>query len=66
MPGANIAGNVTVGSQVLIGSGANVLNKITIGDQAIIGSGAVVTKNIKSGVTAVGVPARERKQMHNE
>jgi sugar O-acyltransferase (sialic acid O-acetyltransferase NeuD family) len=58
MPGVNIAGEVTIGKQVLIGSGANILNRISIGDQAIIGSGAVVRTNIAAGVTAVGVPAR--------
>jgi sugar O-acyltransferase (sialic acid O-acetyltransferase NeuD family) len=58
MPGVNIAGNVSVGSEVMIGSGANVINNIRIGDMAIIGAGSVVNHDIPAAATAAGVPAR--------
>lgn len=58
MPGVNLAGGITLGKRVLIGSGVNIINRAEIGDDAIIGSGAVVRTNIASGTTAVGVPAR--------
>jgi sugar O-acyltransferase (sialic acid O-acetyltransferase NeuD family) len=59
MPGVNIAGNVTIGKNVMIGSGANILNGIEIGDNAVVGCGAVVTKNVRANTTVVGVPAKE-------
>lgn len=61
MPGVNLAGGVTLGERVLIGSGANVINRVSIGDDAKVGSGAVVLNNILAKTTAVGVPARTLK-----
>ena len=58
MPGVNLAGQVSIGKRVLLGSGVNVLNKIQIGDDAIVGSGSVVIRNILARTTAVGVPAK--------
>ena len=58
MPGVNLAGNVELGKEVLIGSGANVLHNIKVGDSSIIGAGAVVNCNIPAASVAVGVPAR--------
>jgi len=58
MPGANISGNVHIGSDVFIGSGASVLQGIEIGDHVIIGAGAVVTKNVAAYSTVIGVPAK--------
>ncbi len=41
-PGADIGGDVQIGSRVLIGMGAKVCNLVTIGDDAVIAAGAVV------------------------
>lgn len=58
MPGANLAGHVSVDDKVLIGSGANILNKKSIGVGARVGAGAVVTKDVPPHTTVVGVPAK--------
>jgi sugar O-acyltransferase (sialic acid O-acetyltransferase NeuD family) len=59
MPGVNIAGEIILEDEVLIGSGANLINHITIGTASRVGSGAVVTRSVLPGKTVVGVPARE-------
>ena len=48
-----------IGDHVFIGAGARVLGGITLGDQAIVGANAVVIKDVPSGVTVVGVPAKD-------
>jgi serine acetyltransferase len=58
MPGVNIAGEVQVGSSVLIGSGANVINRVNIGDNSIVGMGSVVLRDVEAGITVAGVPAK--------
>ncbi|HTF20621.1 MAG TPA: acetyltransferase [Chryseolinea sp.] len=58
MPGVNIAGEVVVGNEVLVGSGASVINRVIIGDRATVGMGAVVLKDVMAGMVVVGVPAR--------
>lgn len=57
-PGVDIAGDVTIGEEVLIGVGATVRNLVTIGDRAVVGAGAVVTRDVLAGITVAGVPAR--------
>lgn len=57
-----VAGNhkgPTVGSGCFIGTGSKLLGDVTVGDGAIIGSGAVVTRDVPSGVTVVGIPAKQ-------
>ena len=49
----------TVLNGVIIGSGAQVLGPITVGEGARIGANAVVVKDVPSGVTMVGVAARQ-------
>jgi sugar O-acyltransferase (sialic acid O-acetyltransferase NeuD family) len=61
-PGVHIAGWVTLGKRVFLGTGAIVINgsanrRLTIGDDAVIGAGACVTGNVAPGITVVGVPA---------
>lgn len=50
----------TVGDRVTIGAGAKVLGPITLGNDSQIGANAVVVKDVPDGVTAVGVPAKNR------
>lgn len=57
MPGVNLAGNVSIGESVLIGSGVNVINSVSIGRRTRVGAGAVVIGDLPEGVLAVGVPA---------
>jgi serine acetyltransferase len=64
MPGVNIAGEVAVGNEVLIGSGASVINRVVIGDRATVGMGAVVLKDVAAGTTVIGVPARPMLKNH--
>ncbi len=49
----------TLEDGVIVGSGAQVLGPITIGAGARIGANAVVLKDVPSGVTMVGIPARQ-------
>lgn len=58
MPGVNIAGEVRVGREVLIGSGASIRNQVNIGDRSRVGMGSVVLRDVSSGQTVVGVPAK--------
>lgn len=50
----------TVGDRVTIGAGAKVLGPITLGNDSQIGANAVVVRDVPDGVTAVGVPAKNR------
>ena len=53
-----LAGPITIGRNVWIGSGAIVGPNVTIGDDTVIGAGSVVVKDIPAGVVAVGNPCR--------
>ncbi|WP_257314209.1 hypothetical protein [Geothrix fuzhouensis] len=57
-PTVNISGNVTLGEQVLVGTGAQALQNLRIGSRATIGAGSVVTKDVPDGLTVAGVPAK--------
>lgn len=65
-PGANISGNVHIGSRCWVGTGA-VINqgkgtaKLRIGEDTIIGSGAVVIKDCEPNAVYVGAPAKRIK-----
>lgn len=52
-PGVDIAGDVTIGDECLIGVGAVVSNLVTIGNRCVVGAGAVVTKDLPDGTTWV-------------
>lgn len=58
-PGATISGEVSVRSRSLIGARATILQGLEIGSETIIGAAACVTRSVPSGVTVVGVPARD-------
>ncbi|GAI53615.1 unnamed protein product, partial [marine sediment metagenome] len=48
--------HLTIGNNVVMGTGAVALGAITIGDGARIGSGSVVVKSVLPGATVVGIP----------
>lgn len=56
----------TIKSGARIGSNATIMAKITIGRDAVVGAGSVVTKDVADGKVAVGVPAREIKDVPPE
>jgi acetyltransferase-like isoleucine patch superfamily enzyme len=58
MPGATVAGEVTVADAAAIGSNATVLPRLRIGKGAVVGAGAVVTRDVADGQVVVGCPAR--------
>ena len=57
---------VTIGDDVLIGTGAIILPGITIGSGSIIGAGSVVTHDIPPNVLAFGVPCRVAREITNQ
>lgn len=65
-PGANISGNVHIGSFSWIGTGAAVNqgkfdDKLRIGRNTTVGSGSVVTKSCDENAVYAGIPARRIK-----
>ncbi len=65
-PNAALAGGVTVGEMTHIGIGASVIQLIKIGKECIIGAGAAVISDIPDATTAVGVPAKVKKDNLSE
>jgi sugar O-acyltransferase (sialic acid O-acetyltransferase NeuD family) len=57
-PGANLAGNVTVGECAWVGIGSAIKEGIHIGSDSVIGAGSAVVADVGSGETVGGVPAR--------
>lgn len=58
-PRATLCGAVQLDQLSMVGAGATVLQTLTIGQAARVGAGALVLDNIPTGITVVGVPARE-------
>lgn len=58
-PGARLAGDVRVGDWSWIGIGASIRQSARIGERVMVGAGAVVTGDVQSGITVVGVPAKQ-------
>lgn len=61
-PGVVTAGNVVLRQCCHIHTGATLINRVEIGADAVIGAGAVVLKNVPASCTAVGVPAKVRRE----
>jgi acetyltransferase EpsM len=57
-PGANVAGNVLIGTGTWIGIGATVIQNVAIGKWTMIGAGAVVVRDVPDEKIAFGVPAK--------
>jgi len=57
-PGVHISGNVTLASDVFVGTGAVLLERLDVCSGVVIGGGAVVRASISQPGTYVGVPAK--------
>ena len=60
-PGSIVAGNVSLGEQIFLGSNSTVINNLTIIPGVVVGAGGVVVKDILEPGTYVGVPAKKVK-----
>lgn len=56
----------TIGDNVFIGAGARILGPVSVGNGATIGAASLVLNDVPSGVTVVGVPARELSNARRE
>ena len=59
MPGATLAGCITIGECAMVGTNATILPGIKIGKFARVGAGAVVTRDVEPYTTVVGSPAKK-------
>jgi sugar O-acyltransferase (sialic acid O-acetyltransferase NeuD family) len=59
-PGTHVAGNVTLGEGVFLGIGTVVIPGRTVGAWTNVGAGAAIVRDLPGGITAIGVPARQR------
>ena len=57
---------VSIGDNVWLGTGVTVLKGVSIGDNCIVGAGAVVTRSLPAGVTAVGIPAVQKRSANGK
>ena len=58
--GSILCGGVILGNNCLIGAGSTVIQYRKIGNGCVIGAGAVVNEDVPSGLTVVGVPAKQK------
>jgi sugar O-acyltransferase (sialic acid O-acetyltransferase NeuD family) len=61
-PNAVMGGESRLGTLSHLGLGAVILPRVAVGSRTIIGAGAVVTHEMPDDVTAMGVPARVRRE----
>lgn len=54
----NAEGCISVGDNVMIGSGVIILPNVKIGSNVIIGAGSIVSKDIPNNVVAAGIPCK--------
>jgi len=62
-PHTAVSGRVTIGDGVELGTGACVIPRVSIGSGALVGAGAVVNKDVAPNAVAVGVPAKQIKEI---
>jgi len=65
-PGVMLGGDVSVGSQTVVGIAAVVRDHLRIGARSIIGAGALVLTDIPDEVVAFGLPARVIRGIHGD
>jgi sugar O-acyltransferase (sialic acid O-acetyltransferase NeuD family) len=53
-----VSGNVTIGSESIVGANAVIIEGRRIGRRCVIGAGAVVIRDVEDDRTVAGVPAR--------
>ena len=58
LTGRELAGPISIGSNVWIGGGVIIGAGVTVGDNSVIGAGSVVITNVPPGVLAAGNPCR--------
>lgn len=58
-PGAILSGCVHLDQGVHVGTGATLIQGIRVGAASTVGAGAVVLRDVATGITVVGVPAKE-------
>lgn len=61
--GMGYGANITVGASCWIAVRATILPNIIIGESSVVGAGALVASSIKNNVLAIGVPAKEIKEL---
>jgi sugar O-acyltransferase (sialic acid O-acetyltransferase NeuD family) len=52
-------GNTVIEPETYLGACSTVINQATIGRGSVVGASTLVNKNIRSGITVIGIPARE-------
>jgi acetyltransferase EpsM len=62
-PSSTLTGTVHLGEGAYVGAGATIIPNIKVGEWAIIGAGATVITDIPSFATAVGIPAKIKKNL---
>lgn len=63
-PSCNISGNVNVKKCSEIGTGTQIIQGIKVGENSIVGAGSVVIRDIQNNKVAVGIPAKEIKDIN--
>lgn len=62
-PSVTLLGRSKIGSYSKIGSNATILPDIRIGKNVVIGAGSVVTKDLPDNCMAIGIPAKNIKEL---
>lgn len=55
----DIFGKITIGNNVMIGTGAIIMPNVQIGNNSIIAAGAIVTKDVPDSTVVGGIPAKK-------